>query len=167
MCEAVEPKRELPVHVPSHDSAAACRLTAFIEWIAARSGRPIADHRTLEHYAITHWREFWALFVQWCRDDLGIEGDLQPVCVGDGCEHAVFFPELRLNFADALLNLSIADANAPAIAACHADGSVSRWRRGALRGEVARAAAALRAWGLRPGDRVAAVLRNDDRAVIA
>jgi acetoacetyl-CoA synthetase len=87
--------------------------------------------------------------------------------VGDECEHAVFFPSLRLNYADALLNLCAGDADAPAMAAYHADGTVSRWTRGALRDEVARSAGALRAWGLRPGDRVAAVLRNDDRAVIA
>src|SRR5438105_5431492 len=167
MCEAVDAKREAPLHVPSPESMAACRLAAFIEWIALRSGRAIADHRTLEQYAIAHWREFWELFVQWCGPELGIDGELQPVCIGDECEHAVFFPELRLNYADALLNLAIADADAPAIAAYHADGTATRWTRGALRSEVARAATALRAWGLRPGDRVAAVLRNDDRAVIA
>ena len=93
MCEAVDAKRESPIHVPSHESIAACRLAAFIEWIAQRSGRPIADHRALEHYAIAHWREFWELFVEWCRPELGIEGELQPVCIGDECEHAVFFPE--------------------------------------------------------------------------
>src|SRR5205823_3485584 len=167
MCEAVDAKRELPIQEPLHEGAAETQLAAFIDWIAARSGRAIRDHRSLEDYSIAHWREFWGLFADWCRDGLGIEGDALPVCVGDACEHAVFFPRLRLNYADALLNLSVADAAAPALAAYHADGSVSRWTRGALRDQVTRAAAALRAWGLKPGDRVAGVLRNDDRAVIA
>lgn len=167
MCEAVDAKRELPIHVPSDEGTGRAQLAAFIVWIAARSGRSIVDHRSLEQYSIAHWREFWGFLLEWCRGPLGVEGDAQPVCVGEDCEHAVFFPALRLNYADALLNLSAADADAPALAACHADGSVTRFTRGALRDEVARAAAALRAWGLRPGDRVAAVLRNDHHAVIA
>jgi acetoacetyl-CoA synthetase len=167
MCEAVEARRELPIHVPSRESAARTQLAAFIDFARARSGRAFDGHRSLQAWSTAHWREFWQLFTEWCRDPLGIEGDLQPVCVGDECEHAVFFPQLRLNYADALLNTFVADADAPAIAAYHADGTVSRFTRGALREEVARAAAALRAWGLKPGDRVAAVLRNDDRAVIA
>jgi acetoacetyl-CoA synthetase len=166
MCEAVDAKRELPIHVPSDEDIGAAQLAAFIDWVAARTGRPIGGHPALEQYAIEHWREFWDLFVQWCRGPLGIEGDAQPVCVGDRCEHALFFPNLRLNYADALLNLSAAP-DAPALAAYHADGTVTRFTRGALRDEVARAAAALRARGLKPGDRVAAVLRNDHRAVIA
>jgi acetoacetyl-CoA synthetase len=167
MCEAVEAKRELPVHESSRETADGSQIAAFIEWIAPRSGHAIADHRSLERYSIEHWREFWGFLLEWCRAPLGIEGQAQPVCVGDECEHAVFFPQLRFNYADALLNLSAADADAPAIAAYHADGTVTRLTRGELRDEVARDAAALRAWGLKPGDRVAGVLRNDERAVIA
>jgi acetoacetyl-CoA synthetase len=167
MCEAVDAKREAPIYVPPREEASACQLASFIEWIAARSGQPVDDHRSLERYAVEHWREFWSLFLEWSRAPLGIEGDVQPVCVGDECESAVFFPRLRLNYADALLNLSVADAGAMAIAAWHADGTVTRLTRGELRDEVARAATALRAWGLRPGDRVAGILRNDERAVIA
>src|SRR6059058_114723 len=108
MCEAVDTKRQLPIHVPSHDSATTAQLATFIAWIGARSGHAITDHRSLEDYSIAHWREFWGLFVEWCRGTLEIEGDTQPVCVGDECEHAVFFPQLRLNYADALLNLRAA-----------------------------------------------------------
>lgn len=167
MCEAVDTERELPIHLPSGEDAAASQLAAFMAWVAARTGCSLADHWALERFSIEHWREFWQLFIEWCRGPLGIEGDIEPVCVGRDCEHAAFFPSLRLNYADALLNPFAADPAAPAIAAYHADGTVSRWTRGALREEVARAAAALRAWGLRPGDRVAGVLRNDDRAVVA
>jgi acetoacetyl-CoA synthetase len=167
MCEAIEAKRELPIHLPSRESAEASEIAAFIRWIAERSGQPIADHRSLEQYSIAHWREFWAFFLEWSREPLGMEGQAQPVCLGDECERAVFFPNLRLNYADALLNLSAAGAESPAIAAYHADGTVTRFTRGELRDEVARAAAALRAWGLKPGDRVAAILRNDEHAVIA
>src|SRR5438132_1825192 len=105
---------------------------------AVHAGHPLPDHAALEAYCVAHWREFWAFFLQGCREPLGIEGDVAPVCVGNACERAVFFPALALNYADALLNLEVADAAAPALIACHGDGSVQRWTRGELRERVTR-----------------------------
>jgi acetoacetyl-CoA synthetase len=87
-----------------------------------------------------------------------------PVCVGDACETARFFPDLRLNYAECLLAGS---PDQPVLTACHAGGSRDRFTRGALRIAVARLATSLQRLGVRPGDHVAAIARNNAEAVIA
>ncbi|MEA3122044.1 MAG: acetoacetyl-CoA synthetase, partial [Paraburkholderia sp.] len=90
-----------------------------------------------------------------------------PVCVGDECEHARFFPHVQLNYADNVLGLSVATASAPALTACYADGRRVRLTRGELRERVARLAQALSKLGLHEGDRVVGVMRNDADAIVS
>jgi acetoacetyl-CoA synthetase len=90
-----------------------------------------------------------------------------PVCTDDRCEHATFFPDLRLNYAENLLRIdSVADRDRPALAAYHADRPIERLSRGELRARVLAVAEQLRGLGLTPGDRVAAVTRNNVEAVV-
>ncbi|MFD0666939.1 acetoacetate--CoA ligase [Ramlibacter sp. MAHUQ-53] len=142
-------------------------LARFTATLAAAHGLRLDGPGALHAFSVREYRAFWSHLVATCRDELGLEGPAEPACVGDACEHARFFPELRLNYADALLNLRVAPAGAPALTACHADGRVLRLTRGELRAAVARAALGLRRLGLREGDRVVAVARNDEAIAIA
>jgi acetoacetyl-CoA synthetase len=142
------------------------QLGAFMRGVSVAIGRPLREHAGLDAWAAANWRDFWRHFTSAVRAPLGIHGDAEPVCVGDDCEHAQFFPGLQLNYADALLSLDVAPAQAPALVVHGADGESARWSRGELRERVARLAAALRTSGLRPGDRVAMVARNDGDAVV-
>ena len=142
-------------------------MTAFTAELQKYAGRIFHDYATLHDFSVREYPTFWRCLLDWTRATIDWHGSAEPACVGDDCEHARFFPQLQLNYADNLLNLSVAAASAPALTACHADGQRVRWTRGELREHVARLAQALAALGLREGDRVVGVMRNDDRAVIA
>ncbi|TAM03962.1 MAG: acetoacetate--CoA ligase [Paraburkholderia sp.] len=154
-----------PVYVPPAERIAASQLTAFAAALRAHTGEALKDYHALHAFSVRDYRTFWRFFIDWVPA-LNYAGDPDPVCVGDACEQAVFFPDIELNYADNLLSFDVAPATAPAITACHADGSRTRLTRGELRERVERLAAALERFGLRSGDRVVAVMRNDENAVV-
>jgi|GEM_PF-35595 len=162
---AAAPLERTPVYINTAECAAASQMTAFTAALQAHTHQILDNYQSLHAFSVREYRTFWRVFMQWSQG-LDWSGNIEPVCVGDECEHARFFPEVELNYADNLLSLALADADAPAITACHADGRRVRLTRGELRERVARLADALAQWGLRDGDRVVCVMRNDAQAVI-
>ncbi|MPW21329.1 acetoacetate--CoA ligase [Paraburkholderia sp. CNPSo 3157] len=154
-----------PIYGDGFGRAAPSQMTAFTAALQAHTGQVFDTYEELHDFSVREYRTFWRCFVQWSQ---GFEwsGSIEPVCIGDECERARFFPELQLNYSDNVLGLSVAAPDAPALTACHADGGRIRLTRGELRERVARLAQALAEWGLRDGDRVAAVMRNDADAVV-
>jgi acetoacetyl-CoA synthetase len=155
-----------PVYRPSPEHVAASQMSAFTAAFQAHCGEKLRDYTALHALSVAQYRTFWRCFVEWC-EGLDYAGDPEPVCVGDECEYATFFPQLELNYADNLLRETPASASVYALTACHADGRRVRMTRAELRERVARLAGALERLGLRSGERVAAVMRNDENAVIA
>lgn len=147
---------------PDDQAVAHSQLSAFRQWCEARTGQDLPDHAAMDRFSVEEFRSFWRLFVEWC--DLPREGEVEPVCVGDVCETARFFPNLYLNYAECLLAGS---PDQPVLTACHAGGSRDRFTRGALRVAVARLATSLQQLGVRRGDNVAAIARNNAEAVLA
>jgi acetoacetyl-CoA synthetase len=120
----------------SDDQAVAhSQLTAFMQWCEVRTGQHLPDHAAMDRFSVEDFRRFWRLFLEW--SDLPWHGGVEPVCVGDACETARFFPDLRLNYAECLLTGSPGQA---VLTACHANGSRDRLTRGGLRCTVARLA---------------------------
>ncbi len=159
------PARE-PLHTPRPDQVAASQLSAFVAALQKHTGRTFPSYEALHDFSARDFRTFWQFLLQ-STQELNWGGNSEPVCVGDEIERASFFPQVELNFADNLLGLTVADADAPALTAVHADGRQVRLTRGELRSRVARLAQALSAWGVREGDRVVGVMRNDADAVVA
>ncbi|MFC0575579.1 acetoacetate--CoA ligase [Paraburkholderia solisilvae] len=151
--------------MPSPERIAGSQISAFAAALQARTGVDCSDYAALHAFSVRDYRTFWRFFIEWA-EGFDYTGDADPVCVGDTCEQASFFPQLQLNFADNLLGTDIAPASAPALTACHADGRRVHLTRGELRERVARLACALERLGVRSGDRVAAVMRNDEQAII-
>lgn len=138
------------------------QLTAFMQWCEVRTGRQLADHAAMDRFAVEDFRRFWWLFLEW--SGLPRHGALEPVCVGDACETARFFPDLRLNYTECLI---AGHPDQAILTACHAGGTRDRFTRGALRVAATRLATSLQRVGVRPGDHVAAIARNNAEAVIA
>lgn len=155
----------MPVHVPASQRIAASQMSAFAAALEARTGLPLSDYTRLHEYSVREYRSFWRGFLKWCTD-IETAGEIEPVCVGDDIERAKFFPRLELSYADSLLGLSVAGADAPALSECHLDAPRVSLTRGELRARVASLACTLERLGLRSGDRVAMVMRNDAQAVI-
>jgi acetoacetyl-CoA synthetase len=153
------------IYSPSAQAMAASQMTAFTSALASHVGRGFENYEALHEFSVREYRSFWKFVAHWSQPQLAFSGKDEPVCIGDDCEHARFFPELQLNYADSLLNASI-PLDAPALTACHADGVRVRWSRGELRERVARVAQRLSALGVRERDRVVCVMRNDECAVL-
>ena len=159
-------EHRMPVYLASANSIAASQMTAFTAALEKYTGEVFANYDALHNFSVREYRTFWKFFVIWSNSGFDLSGDTEPVCVGEDCEYAQFFPHAQLNYADCLLNLSGETADAPALTACHADGHVIRWTRGELREQVAKLAQALSALGLGEGDRVVGVMRNDAKAIV-
>ena len=102
------------------------------------------------------WREAW--------DDLGIVGDPGEWTVeGSGFLGTRWFPDARLNVVDTLL---AGHADDVAVIAVAEEAPRRTLTRGELRAEVAACAAALRAAGIGPGDRVAAWAPNVPETIV-
>lgn len=151
--------------VPTNQYAAASQMSAFTSALESHSGLVLNDYAKLHAFSVREYRVFWRFFLNWCKD-IDYSGDSEPVCVGDECERATFFPQLALNYADNLLSLKVAGADAPALSEYQTGWTRAPITRGELRERVARLACALERMGIRSGDRVAAVMRNDAQAVV-
>ncbi|MFB9127921.1 acetoacetate--CoA ligase [Paraburkholderia dipogonis] len=152
--------QNLPEHV------AGSRMSRFTAALENFTGERFADYPELHAYSTREFRRFWQCFLQWTE---GMEwgGKAEPACVGDECETASFFPNVELNYAQSVLGTKIAPDESPALTARYADGRRETMTRGELRERVTRLARSLDELGLRPGDRVVAIMRNDAHAIIA
>ncbi|CAN5456631.1 hypothetical protein BH10PSE12_BH10PSE12_29830 [soil metagenome] len=140
------------------------QLMEFAAAFSKASGRPLKTHQEIDAAAVADFRGFWKTMLE--TSNLRWSGQADPVCTDDDIEHAVFFPNVRLNFAANLLSPVFLD-NDVAVSAIGEDGTPRDISRADLRAHVERLAAGLAELGLKPGDRVAAVTRNGAEAVIA
>jgi len=144
---------DAPLWTPSAERIAQANLTRF-----ARHQSYPEIHRWSIDRPIDFWRGVWEFAA--VRGSMGdrVATDL------DRMPGARFFPDATLNFAENCLR---EDGDGPAIihaTEVHEARTIS-WRD--LRTEVAACAAAFRAAGIGPGDRIAAYLPNVPQAIVA
>jgi acetoacetyl-CoA synthetase len=141
---------------------ATTRLTAFSRQLGQRTETRFADFRALHDSSVIDPRSFWAEIWDFC----GVIGDRgERVAIDlDRMPGARFFPDARLNFTENVLRRR---DDAVAVFAVTEAGVERRLTYRELGREVARAAAALRAAGVGPGDRVCGMIANIPEAIIA
>jgi acetoacetyl-CoA synthetase len=141
---------------PSAERIAATNLARF----ARDAGFDPAEHAALHAWSVAEPEAFHSRL--W--DFLGIIGDKGPVAVrrAPAITDIAFFPEARLNYAENLL--AQADERL-AIIAHRDDGTRRELTRRQLHDLVSRISQALHAEGVRPGDRIAAIVTNDIEAI--
>jgi len=145
--------------------SAKTEIELFTQFAEARLGARFLGPQELHAFSVESFRDFWRLFLEWA--DPVRAGDSEPVCTDDRCEHAVFFPNLRLSYAENLLAAASPEQDAQvALVGRRGDGARQELTRRELRERVRRVAAHLRALGLGPGDRVVAIAANTPEAVI-
>lgn len=156
---------EQPLWQPDEARVHASRLFTFINTIGPRIGVRWNDYDDLWQWSISHREQFWAAVWDFC-EVIGQRGER--VLIGDlanGCAPgARWFPDARLNYAE---NLLWRRDQADALVFWGEDRVRQRLSHDELWRRVAALAAALRAEGVRPGDRVAAYLPNLPATVIA
>ena len=156
---------EQPLWQPDEARIHASRLFAFINTIGPRVGVRWNDYDELWQWSISHRDKFWAAVWDFCevighRGERVLIGDLANDCAPG----ARWFPDARLNYAE---NLLWRRDQADALVFWGEDRVRQRLSHDELWRRVAALAAALRAEGVRPGDRVAAYLPNLPATVIA
>ena len=151
-----------PLWQPSADQIARANLTAFMRFIAERGQPEMSDYPSLYNWSIEDPAAFWAAVWDFC----GVVAGNRYVAIVEHFERmpgAHWFPGARLNYAENLLRFR---DDRPALVAVNDRGhrSVTSYHDLAL--AVGRAARALKAAGVKQGDRVAGYLPNIPEAVI-
>ena len=153
-----------PLWQPDEGRGRATRLSAFISTVGPRVGARWSSYDDLWRWSVTDREAFWAAVWEACAV-VGHCGER--VLIGDpptGCAPgARWFPDARLNYAENLLRRR---DETDALVFWGEDRVRQRLSHAALWRRVAVTAAALRAEGVRPGDRVAAYLPNLPATVI-
>ncbi len=152
-----------PMWTPSQARVEASNLTRFMAEVKADWGVDCRDYEALHHWSVTELEQFWSSVWRFC----GVIGELNatPVLVDGGkMPGAQFFPEARINFAENLLRRR---GPGDAMVFWGEDQVKRRVSHDELHDSVARLAAALKALGVGPGDRVAGFMPNLPETVMA
>jgi acetoacetyl-CoA synthetase len=148
---------------PSAERVADAKISAFMTWLRTDLGVEAEDYAALHRWSVDEVEEFWAAIRRYFR--VGSDDGSDPVLVrGNGAEHAVWFPNLRLNYVDGLLDHPDDDVAVIDWGEKRGPASVTY---GELRAQVGAMAHALVGLGVGLGSRVAAVMTNSVPAVVA
>ena len=156
------PLTETPLWTPSESLLKESRMARFMQRLNARHGTGMQSFAELHAFSIAQPADFWrAVWEEGAV--IGAPGEVA-FTPGEEMMRARFFPGATLNFAENLLRHT---GDEPALIARREWGARLVLSRDALRAEVAAFAAALRAAGVGPGDRVAGIVPNGEQAIIA
>ncbi len=152
-----------PLWIPSQDRVARSNITVFAREAASRFGLAIQSYSDLHQWSVSQAEDFWAFVWDYAEVRAQTRGD---VIVSDKekMPGAKWFPQARLNFAQNLLRRR--DEGVAIV--FRGEDQVRRsltWSQ--LHDEVCRLARAMRALGVGPGDRIAALIPNMPEAIIA
>jgi acetoacetyl-CoA synthetase len=154
-----------PLWRPSSEAAAATNLARFTAVAQGALGVAGSDYRSLHRASVADPGRFWSLL--W--DHAGVIGDKGPppfLADGDRMPGARFFPGATLNYAENVLaGLRLPGSASTALVFRSEQGETRRVSAGEFECMVARAARMLTSAGVRPGDRVAAILPNLPEAI--
>ncbi|PHP66261.1 acetoacetate--CoA ligase [Zhengella mangrovi] len=147
--------QDAPLWVPSPETIAAHPMTVFSKAAARRAGRSFDGYDALHAWSVEDREAFWDLVWDHC----GIIGDKGATVLADGdrMPGARFFPDARLNFAE---NLLWKQGSGDALVFRGEDKVERRMSWDELRALVSRIQQRLSALGVKPGDRIAAMVPN-------
>ncbi len=152
-----------PLWQPSPARIANANLTAFLKEARGRWNVPGSDYDDFHQWSVSRPEQFWQSVWSFC-DVIGDMGNGPVLVDGKKMPGARWFPEAKLNFAENLLRRR---DKTPAIVFWSEDRLKSTVTYAELYSEVSRLAQALKAMGIRPGDRVAGYMPNVPGTVIA
>jgi acetoacetyl-CoA synthetase len=139
------------------------RITRFMRWLAGRDHR-FSGYDDLWRWSVTQPGEFWSAVWDYF-EVLGDRGP-GPVLAGQTMPDVRWFTGATLNYARNALRTAWTDPDRTAIIFDSERSRAGRLTYAELAQQVARVARGLRALGVGPGDRVAALLPNVPEAVI-
>jgi acetoacetyl-CoA synthetase len=151
-----------PLWRPAPARISSANVTAFLESLRADWGVALADFPALWAWSVAEPEKFWQSVWSFCGVIAETRGE-RVLIRGDDIVEARFFPDARLNFARNLLRRR---GPGDAIVFWGEDRVRRRVSHEALYRAAHGVAEGLRALGVGPGDRVAAILPNVPEAVM-
>ena len=152
-----------PLWTPSPERVAQTNVVRFMEAVEDDWNVNIRDFAELYQFSVDELEKYW----QSMKDDAGIIAETWGDVVlenPDQMPGATWFPGARLNYAENLLRRR---DDADAIVFWGEDKVRSRMSFAELYDQVSRFSQALRAMGIKPGDRVVAYLPNLAETIVA
>lgn len=146
---------------PEHAANDVTQVERFAAFVRERGVEVGSDYAAWHRWSVEQPDAFWAVLAEFAGVRLG--GEAGPVRVGDTMPDVRWFPGRTLNFAAHLL----VDREGVALLAVGEGGEPVPVSYDELRDQVGALAAHLRSLGVRPGDRVVAVLPNVLEAAVA
>ncbi|MBL8829304.1 MAG: acetoacetate--CoA ligase [Planctomycetaceae bacterium] len=151
-----------PLWRPSEARIAAANLTRFTQFVNERYAVGAGDYAALWQWSIAERERFWSAVWDFGQIKASERGE-RVLVDGDRMPGARWFPEARLNFAENLLRRR---DDAEAIVFWNESGRQSSLTYAELFEQTAHVSAALKQWGVQPGDRIAALLPNIPEAIV-
>ena len=155
MAKGKAPHAAKKLWAPSQATIESAQVTQFARWCVHRYGLGFNTYPEFHRWSCDDNDKFWSGLWDWA----GVRGRKGDRILVDGhrMRGAKWFPEARLNFAENMLRRR--DAT-DALVFWDETGFRRRMSYAELHAQVSRAALAMRAAGLKPGDRVAAFIPN-------
>ena len=151
-----------PLWRPSEERVRASNMVRFVDALERDWAVRPDGYRALHRFSIAEPEKFWLTFKAFAGIVAEAWGDTV-LANGDKMPGAVWFPDARLNFAENLLRRR---DDGEAVVFLGENKVRRRLSHAELYDRVSRVAAALRAEGVGPGDRVAGFVANMPEAVI-
>jgi acetoacetyl-CoA synthetase len=145
-----------------HDIANA-NLTKYMAWLAENKNLHFSDYDELWQWSVDHLEQFWESL--WSYFDLAYTQKWEAVLPKRTMPGAVWFPGVRLNYAENIFRKMAADA--PVLLFKDEANPLQAISRRDMERQVQAVAQALQKMGVQPGDRVVAYLPNIPEAIIA
>jgi len=148
---------------PSGAQVEDANLTRFAKWLRRERGLEFDSYDAMWHWSVTELQDFWQ--AMW--DYFGIQASAPHTCVlgKRTMPGAEWFPGARLNYAQHVLRNERPGADALLFTSETTPLTGVPWE--AFAGQVRILATRLRELGVRPGDRVVALMPNIPQAMIA
>ncbi|WP_369407295.1 acetoacetate--CoA ligase [Janibacter corallicola] len=150
---------------PSQERIEGSQIRRYQDWLARTVGVETSDYADLHAWSVGEvddfWQSVWDFF-----DVIGERGE-GPVREGGDIPSTRWFPGARVNFAENLLRWAQERPDDEAVVGLHESDPRESVTWADLAGRVGALAGHLRGIGVRPGDRVCAVLPSTPDTVVA
>ncbi|MCH8567940.1 MAG: acetoacetate--CoA ligase [Balneolales bacterium] len=147
---------------PTEESKQKANLTKFLAWLKDEKKHSFRDYQSLWEWSVADTDAFWATLWEYFHIDSPVP--YSAVTEGEEMPGIRWFPGARVNFAAHVFSMQ--QEKSPAIISKREGEKPVHISWDELREQTASIAAALREFGVKPGERVAAYVPNTPHAII-
>ena len=151
-----------PLWTPSESRKAEANITQFLSFVS-ENATPVATFDELHRFSLENPERFWDLYWEFAGIKASKRGERILANPGK-MPGTQFFPDAELNFAE---NLLVRSDDTTAVIFRGEDKVRHEWTWRQLNDMVSRLQQSLRAAGLQPGERVAAIVANMPETIVA